>query len=83
MIYAPPSAVEMPIMMSELVKWLNSDEDIRRDYPGGFGELADGGTWNTIAGQPIGRSAFWASPDGTDSRDFALLSHPVRFHAAP
>jgi len=27
-------------------------EDIRREYPGGVRELADGGTWNTIAGQP-------------------------------
>lgn len=27
-VYTPPSAVEVPIMMSELVKWLNSDLDI-------------------------------------------------------
>jgi Fic family protein len=27
-IYTPPSAVEVPIMMSEMVKWLNSDLDI-------------------------------------------------------
>ncbi len=27
-------------------------EQIRREYPGGVRELADGGTWNTIAGQP-------------------------------
>jgi Fic family protein len=27
-IYTPPSAVEVPIMMSELVKWLNADLDI-------------------------------------------------------
>jgi len=27
-IYTPPSAVEIPIMMSELVKWLNSELDI-------------------------------------------------------
>ena len=27
-------------------------EDIRREYPSGVRELADGGTWNTIAGQP-------------------------------
>jgi len=26
--------------------------DIRREYPNGVRELADGGTWNTIAGQP-------------------------------
>ncbi len=25
---------------------------IRRQYPGGVRDLADGGTWNTIAGQP-------------------------------
>ncbi|MGM0656374.1 MAG: Fic family protein, partial [Thermodesulfobacteriota bacterium] len=27
-IYTPPSAVEVPIMMSEMVKWLNSDLEI-------------------------------------------------------
>jgi ADP-ribosyl-[dinitrogen reductase] hydrolase len=27
-------------------------QDIRREYPTGVRELADGGTWNTIAGQP-------------------------------
>jgi hypothetical protein len=27
-IYTPPTAVEMPVMMSELVKWLNGDLDI-------------------------------------------------------
>ncbi len=29
-----------------------SPEDIRREYPGGVRDLTDGGTWNTIAGQP-------------------------------
>jgi len=29
-----------------------SPEEIRRNYPDGVRELADGGTWNTIAGQP-------------------------------
>jgi len=27
-IYTPPSAVEVPIMMSEMVKWLNSEPDV-------------------------------------------------------
>ena len=36
-------------------------EEIRRDYPHGVRELADGGTWNTIAGQP------------TDDSEMALL----------
>ena len=27
-------------------------DDIRREYPSGVRELADGGTWNSIAGQP-------------------------------
>lgn len=27
-IYTPPSAVEIPPMMSELVEWLNSDSEI-------------------------------------------------------
>jgi len=39
----------------------HSPEEIRRSYPGGAGELADGGTWNTIAGQP------------TDDSEMALL----------
>jgi len=38
-----------------------SQEDIRREYPNGVRELADGGTWNTIAGQP------------TDDSEMALL----------
>jgi ADP-ribosylglycohydrolase len=29
----------------------SSPEDIQREYPKGVRELADGGTWNTIAGQ--------------------------------
>ncbi|WP_211187241.1 ADP-ribosylglycohydrolase family protein [Neoroseomonas marina] len=29
-----------------------SPADIRRRYPGGVRDLADGGTWNTLAGQP-------------------------------
>ena len=36
-------------------------EDIRREYPGGVRELSDGGTWNTIAGQP------------TDDSEMALM----------
>ncbi len=36
-------------------------EQIRREYPNGVRELADGGTWNTIAGQP------------TDDSEMALL----------
>lgn len=38
-----------------------SPEEIRRNYPDGVRELADGGTWNTIAGQP------------TDDSEMALL----------
>ena len=36
-------------------------EQIRREYPDGVRELAAGGTWNTIAGQP------------TDDSEMALL----------
>ena len=36
-------------------------EDIRRQYPKGVRELSDGGTWNTVAGQP------------TDDSEMALL----------
>jgi len=36
-------------------------DDIRREYPKGVSEIADGGTWNTIAGQP------------TDDSEMALL----------
>ena len=38
-----------------------SPEQILRNYPEGVRELADGGTWNTIAGQP------------TDDSEMALL----------
>jgi len=38
-----------------------SPQDILRQYPNGVRELADGGTWNTIAGQP------------TDDSEMALL----------
>ena len=38
-----------------------SQEEILREYPSGVRELADGGTWNTIAGQP------------TDDSEMALL----------
>jgi len=38
-----------------------SPKDIRRKYPKGVRRLADGGTWNTIAGQP------------TDDSEMALL----------
>ncbi|HPC46849.1 MAG TPA: ADP-ribosylglycohydrolase family protein, partial [Deltaproteobacteria bacterium] len=38
-----------------------SAESIRRKYPGGLRELADGGTFNTIAGQP------------TDDSEMALM----------
>ncbi len=40
---------------------LQSLEQIRLDYPGDVRELVDGGTWNTIAGQP------------TDDSEMALL----------
>ena len=36
-------------------------EQIRREYPDGVRDLASGGTWNTIAGQP------------TDDSEMALL----------
>lgn len=38
-----------------------SAQEIRRQYPGGVRELADGGTWGTIAGQP------------TDDSEMALI----------
>jgi ADP-ribosyl-[dinitrogen reductase] hydrolase len=38
-----------------------SPQEIRRKYPGGVRELADGGTWSTIAGQP------------TDDSEMALM----------
>ena len=35
-------------------------QDIRREYPNGVRELANGGTWNTIAGQPtVLKAHFW------------------------
>ena len=50
--------------LGSLVEFQSPDE-IRRSYPDGVRELADGGTWNTIAGQP------------TDDSEMALLlTHP-------
>ncbi|MDX9789030.1 MAG: ADP-ribosylglycohydrolase family protein [Desulfobacterales bacterium] len=46
--------------IGSLVEFQSPDE-IRRSYPNGVRELADGGTWNTIAGQP------------TDDSEMALL----------
>lgn len=46
--------------LGSLVEFL-SPEEIRRSYPNGVRDLADGGTWNTIAGQP------------TDDSEMALL----------
>jgi ADP-ribosylglycohydrolase len=37
--------------LGSLVEFESSDQ-IRRKYPNGLRELADGGTWDTIAGQP-------------------------------
>ena len=37
-------------------------DDIRREYPNGVWELADGGTRNTIAGQPTDDSEMALSP---------------------
>lgn len=46
--------------LGSLVEFQSPDE-IRRSYPDGVRELADGGIWNTIAGQP------------TDDSEMALL----------
>ncbi len=46
--------------LGSLVEFQSPDE-IRRSYPDGVRDLADGGTWNTIAGQP------------TDDSEMALL----------
>jgi len=46
--------------LGSLVEFQSPDE-IRRSYPDGIRELADCGTWNTIAGQP------------TDDSEMALL----------
>jgi len=46
--------------LESLVEFQSPDE-IRRSYPDGVRELADGGTWNTIASQP------------TDDFEMALL----------
>ena len=46
--------------LGSLVEFKTPDE-IRREYPDGVRDLADGGTWNTIAGQP------------TDDSEMALM----------
>jgi len=51
--------------LGSLVEFQSPDE-IRRGYPDGVRELADGGTWNTIAGQP------------TDDSEMALILARMR-----
>jgi len=46
--------------LGRLVEFLSAEQILQR-YPDGVRELADGGTWNTIAGQP------------TDDSELALL----------
>lgn len=46
--------------LGSLVEFRSADA-IRRDYPGGVRDLADGGTWDTLAGQP------------TDDSEMALM----------
>jgi ADP-ribosylglycohydrolase len=46
--------------LGSMVEFENT-EDIRRNYPEGVRELADGGSWGTIAGQP------------TDDSEMALM----------
>jgi len=41
--------------VGSLVEFRTPD-DIARQYPDGVRDLADGGTWKTIAGQPTGDS---------------------------
>jgi ADP-ribosylglycohydrolase len=66
-----------------------SPEDIRRSYPDGIRQLADGGRWSTIAGQPTDDSemalmlarmlAEWRRYDAEEARKayrFWLDSHP-------
>jgi len=38
-IYTPPSAVEVPIMMSELIKWLNSDLEVHPVLTSGIAQF--------------------------------------------
>ncbi len=38
-VYTPPSAVEVPIMMSEMVKWLNADLDIHPVFISGIAQF--------------------------------------------
>jgi Fic family protein len=38
-IYTPPTAVEVPVMMSELVKWLNADLDIHPVWVSGIAQF--------------------------------------------
>ncbi|ANT65278.1 ADP-ribosylglycohydrolase family protein [Prosthecochloris sp. CIB 2401] len=58
--------------LGSLVEFQSPDE-IRRSYPDGVRELADGGTWNTIAGQPtnalFAMGIAYAIQSGCDGKD--------------
>jgi ADP-ribosyl-[dinitrogen reductase] hydrolase len=66
-----------------------SPEKIRRNYPDGVRELADGGTWNTIAGQPTDDSemalllARMLAQGGTYDPNAALKAYQFWLHSNP
>jgi len=55
-----------------------SPDDIRRQYPNGVHELADGGTWNTLAGQPTDDSEMALALARTLVRDRRYDGQAVR-----
>jgi len=64
-------------------------EDIRRNYPDGVRELAEGGTWNTIAGQLTDDSemalllAWMLAEGGTYDPDATLQVYQSWFDSEP
>jgi len=66
-----------------------SPEEIRRHYPDGVREMADGGAWNTIAGQPTDDSemalalARMLAERGTYDSNAALRAYQFWFDSDP
>jgi len=62
-----------------------SAEQILQSYPDGVRELADGGTWNTIAGQPADDSelALLLAEKGTYDQDAALKAYQYWLDSGP
>lgn len=77
-IYTPPTAVEVPVMMSELVKWLNGDIDIHPVLVSGIAQVP-AGAYPPVSGRQRPRLAAALHPLPLQGRiRFQALVHHQR-----